>query len=409
MGPRVTIIGASLAGLRSAEAVLVALPKAKITLIGAEPHPPYNRPPLSKDGLSALVAAKGDPASINAALSGLMLRHRLPEGAVDWRLGLRATAVDGHRQHVHLSDGTTLGHDWLIAATGLRPRHLPLEGAADRRHVLRSFDDATRLAAALRSGARLAIIGAGLIGCEMAATTAALGCKVTLIEPQSQPMLAALGPRVAAAMAELHRARGIDLRCGLSVAGLLPDGLHLSDGSRVEADVILESAGSLPNVEWLSGTGIDLSDGILCDNTLAAIGNDRILAVGDVARFPNPLFGGRPRRVEHWGMAGLTARRAAETIAARETGRAPATIFAPLPAFWSDQHGLRLQGFGSPALADETCLLEGDLAMPGTTPCILEYQRAGRPVAVLGIAAPPAALAVHRARLEHALSETVPA
>ncbi|MEZ5755508.1 MAG: FAD-dependent oxidoreductase [Paracoccaceae bacterium] len=409
MGPRVTIIGASLAGLRSAEAVLAALPQARITLIGAEPHLPYNRPPLSKDGLSALVAAGGDPTDMKAVFCGLTLRHRLPEGAVDWRLGLRATAVDAARQHVLLSDGTTLGHDWLIAATGLRPRRLPFEGADDRRHVLRSFDDATRLAAALRPGVKLAIIGAGLIGCEMAGTTAALGCKVTLIEPQCQPMLAVLGPRVAAAMAQLHRARGVDLRCGLSVAGLLPDGLRLSDDSRVEADVILESAGSLPNVDWLSGTGIDLSDGILCDNTLSAIGNDRILAVGDVARFPNPLFGGSPRRVEHWGMAGLTARRAAETIAAREAGRAPGTTFAPLPGFWSDQHGLRLQGFGIPTIADETRLIEGDLAMPGTTPCIVEYRRDGRAVAVLGIAAPPAAMAAHRARLERALSETVPA
>jgi len=405
MGPRVVIIGASLAGLRSAEAVLAALPNAQITLIGDEPHAPYNRPPLSKEAVAGLVGA--DALAREATLAKLVFKHRLPEGAVTWRLGCRAAAVQADLRQVTLSDGVMLPYDWLIAATGLRPRRLPFAGLEDRRHVLRSFEDATRLAASFRPGARLVVVGAGFIGCEIAATAMKLGLHACVIEPQSQPMLAALGPQVAAAMASFHRAQGVDLRCGLAVTGLTDAGIALSDGSEVPADVIVEAVGSTPNTEWLQGAGLDLANGVLTDATLTARGNDRILAVGDMARFPNPLFGPDPRRVEHWCVPGQTAKRAAETIAARDAGQEPLTRFAPLPSFWSDQHGLRLQSFGAPGLGDDIRLLEGSLASLGQAPCLVEYHRAGRAVGLLGLGAAPAALAQHRARLETALNETL--
>lgn len=401
MAPRVLIIGASLAGLRSAEAVLAALPGADVTLVGEEPHVPYNRPPLSKEALAGLVAGDG-------GLEKLAFRHRLAEGAVTWRLGMRAVATDAAARTVTLNTGERLAYDWLIAATGLRPRRMALP-RAEGRHVLRTWEDAVGLAAALRPGARMLVVGAGFIGCEVAGTAVKQGLSATVIEPQVQPMLAALGPEVAAAMAGFHRAQGVDLRCVLAVTGAEEGALHLSDGSRIAGDVMVEAVGSIPNVDWLDGAGLDLSNGVLCDATLTATGSDRILAVGDVARFPNALFDATPRRVEHWSIPGFTARRAAETISARVAGAEPPPRFAPLPSFWSDQHGLRLQSFGAPGLGDETRVLEGDLARLGQAPCLVEYRRAGRMVEILGLGAAPATLAQHRMRLERELNETVAA
>jgi NADPH-dependent 2,4-dienoyl-CoA reductase/sulfur reductase-like enzyme len=401
MAPRILIIGASMAGLRSAEAVLAALPEAQVTVVGDEPHAPYNRPPLSKEALAGMV--RGD-----AAIEKLAFRHRLADGGVTWRLGVRAVATDAQARTVTLSDGVVLEYDWMIGASGLRPRRLALP-FAEGRHVLRTWEDAVRLAAALRPGKRMLVVGAGFIGCEVAATAVKLNLAVTVIEPMAQPMLAALGPEVASAMAAFHRAQGVDLRCGQTVTGAEAGALILSDGGRLAGDVIVEAVGSLPNVEWLEGAGLDLSNGILCDATLTANGSERILAVGDVARFPNALFDATPRRVEHWSIPGFTAKRAAETIAARSAGSEPSARFAPLPSFWSDQHGLRLQSFGAPGLGDEIRVLGGNLARLGDAPCLVEYRRAGRTVGILGLGAAPAALARHRMRLERELNETVAA
>jgi len=281
MAPKVLIVGASLAGLRSAEAVLAALPESQVTVVGGEPHMLYNRPPLSKEALTGLVA--GD-----AALEKLAFRYRLAAGAVEWRLGQRAVATDARARTVRLSDGTVLPYDWLIVASGLRPRRMALPHA-EGRHVLRTWDDAVRLASALRPGARMLVVGAGFIGCEVAGTAVKLGLSATVIEPQAQPMLAALGAEVAAAMAAFHRANGVDLRCGLTVTGAEDGALITSDGSQLDGDVIVEAVGSIPNVEWLDGAGLDLLNGVLCDATLTAQGNDRILAVGeDPATFMRP-------------------------------------------------------------------------------------------------------------------------
>lgn len=403
--PRITIAGASLAGLRTAEAVLAARPDARVTMIGAEQRVPYNRPPLSKDAAEALARPGNDPA---AAFEKIILKSRLSPDAVTMRLGVAAEAVE--RGATRLSDGTCLRHDWLIAATGLRPRRLPLRGAEDRRFVLRSFDDAVRLGRALVAGARMVVAGGGFIGCEIAATARKLGLHVTIVEPMEQPMIGALGPRVAAAMAALHRAHGVTVLTGRAVAAM-PDSeplVILDDGQALEADLIVEALGSHPNVEWLEGSGADLTNGVLCDTRLIATGAEDLLAVGDVARFANQLFGPEPRRVEHWCVPGQTARRAAETIAALAAGHDPAPGFAPMPSFWSDQHGMRLQSFGAPALADSAEVIEGDLTRVGEAAVIIEYHRAGRPVAVLGLGAAPAALAPHRARLDRALTaETV--
>lgn len=404
MAPHVVIVGASLAGLRTAEAVRAAMPDARLTVIGDEPHAPYNRPPLSKDVAEQLAGA--DAATCQAALDKLTFRHRLQGAGIDWRLGVAAIGLRSDAREVLLSDGGRVGYDWLVAASGLRPRRLPFAGAEDRRHVLRRFEDAVHLGAQLRPGARMLVVGAGFIGCEIAATAAHLGLSVTVIEPQAAPMCAALGPEVAAAMAAFHRARGIDLRCGVTVRGIAGEvGLALSDGTTVTGDLLVEAVGSIPNVEWLADPALDLSNGVLTDATLTAVGSDRILAVGDLARFPNRLFSPEPRRVEHWCVPGQTARRAAETIAAREAGHEPAPDFAPLPSFWSDQHGMRLQSFGAPALADEIRVTQGALDRLGQEPCLVEYLRRGRLIGLLGLGLPPAQLAAQRPRLEAALSQ----
>jgi NADPH-dependent 2,4-dienoyl-CoA reductase/sulfur reductase-like enzyme len=310
---------------------------------------------------------------------------------------------------VDLQDGRQVAYDWLVVATGLRPRRLPLDGLDDRRHVLRSFDDAARLGRVLRPGARMLVIGAGFIGCEIASTAAAAGLTVSVIEPAPGPMRNALGPAVSDAMAGFHRRNGVSLACGVAVTGLSDTGVHLSDGSSAEADVIVEAVGSVPNTGFLAGSGLDLTNGVLCDATLTAVGSARILAVGDVARFPNALFDDVPRRIEHWCVPGQTARRAAETIQARHAGTASSGRFAPMPSFWSDQHGLRLQSVGAPFLGDEIAVLDGHLDRIGEEPCLVEYRRSGRPVGVLGLGLPPASLTAHRLRLEKVLTETLAA
>ncbi|MCR8546909.1 FAD-dependent oxidoreductase [Salipiger sp. P9] len=402
--PRITIVGASLAGLRCAEALLAALPEARVTLVGDERHAPYNRPPLSKDAAEALAAGPGAGPEV---FEKLRLRSKLAPGAVTLRLGVAAEALDG--TDVRLSDGRRIGSDWVVAATGLRPRRLPLTGAEDRRHVLRSYDDALTLAATLRTGARMVVIGAGFIGCEIAATARKLGLHVTLVEPAPQPMLRALGARVAAAMAALHRSHGVTLLSGRAVAGFDGARVILDDGQALEADVIVEALGSQPNTGWLTDSGADLSDGVLVDDRMLAPGAENLLAVGDIARFANPLFDAVPRRTEHWCIPGQTAKRAAETIAALCTGQRPTPGFAPMPSFWSDQYGMRLQAFGAPALAETQTVIEGDLSQTGTAPVIVEYARAGRPVGLIGLGANPAALARHRARLTAALTPPVDA
>jgi len=401
--PRVVIVGASLAGLRTAEAVLALLPDARVTLAGAEAHAPYNRPPLSKEALERMITQPG----VGPALEKLVLRSRLGADALSLRPGLTASGVDTEKRLVRFTDGSGLAYDWLVAATGLRPRRLPFTTAPDHRFVLRTLDDALALAARLASPQRVIVAGGGFIGCEIAATLTHLGHRVSLVEPLPNPMQQALGPRVAAAMAGFHRARGVDLHLGRSLADLHQTDtgcrVVLDDGTMLQADLMVEAIGSVPNVEWLSDAGLDLSDGVLCDNAMLAVGAEAILGVGDVARFPNPLFGGAPRRVEHWCVPGQTARRAAETVAARVAGTAPAPVFAPLPSFWSDQHGMRLQSFGAPALADETLVIDGDLAGLGTRPCLVEYRRAGRMIGLLGLGAAPSALVAHRQRLDTAL------
>lgn len=357
---RVVVVGAGMGGLRAAEAIHKAGFDGETVVFGAETHMPYNRPPLSKDAL----AAEPDPAA---------LQFRVPRHAagVTWRLGEEVVASDLDARTVTLVDGQTLRWDGLVVASGLRPRRLPTPGPSGGRHVLRTIEDGLRLRASLTPGARLLVVGAGFIGCEVAATARALGVEVDVVAPESVPMERPLQHELGAALRRRHESHGVRFHLGL-VPVEFRGGAHsgdrvhsvlLSDGTELATDVVVEAVGCAANVEWLAGNGLDLGDGVLCDNQLRVEGRTDVVACGDVARFPNLLFDDVPRRVEHWTMVTDTARRAGQSLAGHLTGTdgAPAP-FAPVPSFWSDQYGLRIQSFGAVGLGgDDVRCLEGDV------------------------------------------------
>lgn len=396
----VAIVGASLAGLRTAEQLRAAGHTGPITIYGAEAHLPYNRPPLSKEVLANPDYDTTDhPAGpIGAMLEGLHFRRRASTEDVEFVLGAEVTHADLTDRSLTWRDASgehTARFDALVAASGLRPRRLRIDGPTEGRHVLRTVDDCAGLRQALQPGAlEIVVIGAGFIGCEAACTLTKLGHRVTVVEPTGAPMNRVLGAEVAAAVQAHHEAHGIRFVIGPGVSAFTGSdrvtGVLLDDGSTLPADLVVESVGSVCNVEWLEGNGLDLRDGVLVDNHLLAETATPLVAVGDVARFPNPLFDEVPRRVEHWSIPTDTAKRAATSLVARLSGAAlPEAEFTPVPSFWSDQGDLRFQSFGSPALAEEIRITEGSLAdLSGGV--LATYLRGGAQVGSVAINLPPA-------------------
>ncbi|MFJ2720387.1 NAD(P)/FAD-dependent oxidoreductase [Streptomyces sp. NPDC087437] len=390
----VVVAGASMAGLRAAEQLRAAGYPGPITLVGEEPHMPYNRPPLSKEVLAG-----------KAAFESLAFRPRAAVADAEWRLGTRVVAADLDRRLVELDDGETLSYSGLVVATGMRPRRLRCPGPLRGRHTVRTIDDARELRAALiRPGARVVVVGAGFIGCEVAATAVALGAaEVTVVDPLPLPMAAPLGELLAGALLKRHEERGVRFALGTGVAGFegadQVTGVLLGDGTVLPADVVVESVGSVANTEWLDGNGLDLTDGVLTDEHLRVGSCPEVVAVGDVARFPNARYDGVPRRVEHWSIPTDTAKHAARVLAARLGGTdVGLDAFAPLPTFWSDQHDFRLQSFGAPGLGlGDVRILDGD----PEGDVLAGYHTGGRLVGVvaLGGQAAAAAAARHRAEL----------
>jgi 3-phenylpropionate/trans-cinnamate dioxygenase ferredoxin reductase component len=223
------------------------------------------------------------------------------------------------------------------------------------------------LRAELSPGARVVVVGAGFIGCEVAATARSLGAEVTVVAPESVPMERPLQGDLGLALQRRHEARGVRFHLGVVPVELSGTGrvssVLLSDGTRLPADVVVEAVGCLPNVEWLAGNGLDLTDGVRCDDRLRVEGRSDVVACGDIARFANPLFDDVPRRVEHWTMVADTAKRAGRSLGSQlATGAVDSDQFAPLPSFWSDQYDLRIQSFGAVGLgAADVRVLEGDL------------------------------------------------
>jgi len=414
MTKHVAIAGAGLGGLRAAEQLRAAGHTGPVTVIGAEPHMPYTRPPLSKELLAhELADAEATPGTDADDLAALhervAFRRRASVADVTFRLGVPVTAADLGAGELALADGGTVRFDGLVVATGLRPRRLDVpgpEGPGRGRHVLRTLDDCADLRAGLRAALsgglrrpRVVVVGAGFVGSEVACTALALGCDVTVVEPAGPPMFRVLGERLAVAVQRTHERAGMAFVLGRAVTGYAGEdrvtGVVLS-GDVLPADLVVEAIGSWPNTEWLAGTGLDLTDGVLCDNGLSAVAGAGgsvssvpVTAVGDVARFPNPLFDDAPRRVEHWSMPTDTARRAAATLRATLAGDpVDDKPFRPVPYFWSDQGDLRMQSFGSPGLADEVTIAEGD---PGALDkgLVATYHRGGRLVGSVAFNVPP--------------------
>ena len=395
-----------MAGLRACEQLRAAGWAGPLTVIGAEEHLPYNRPPLSKHIGPA-------PHCPGEWLQTIEFRRRGTLANVTWLLGTAVTHSDLTARTLGLADGRELRYAGLVIATGLRPRRIPGDQASSVRHVLRTVDDAVALYSQLRSGRHIVVVGAGFIGCEIAVTASSYGCRVTLIEPQPAPMYLALGAELGGAIGEFHRNNGIDIRSGVSVTAISQhrDGaiVSLSDGTDLVADIILESVGSHPNTEWLDGNGLDLDNGVHCDEHLRVIGADNAIAVGDVARFPNPRFPGTARRVEHWCIPNDSAKHGARALLAALTGAAPPeSPFAPLPSFWSDQGGLRIQGLGIPSLADYSEVVRGELSPRGLRDGVtVEYRSDAQLVAIVSVNMPPHRQAAHRTALASATNPLV--
>lgn len=390
---QVVIVGGSLGGLRAAEQLRAAGWPGEITVVGEERHPPYNRPPLSKQ----LLAGTADARS-------LALRPRPSISDVRWRLGVPAVRARLADRVVTLAGGERLRFDGLVVATGLRPRRLHCPGPEPGRYRVRTLDDAQRLRAALtRPGVRVVVVGAGFIGCEVAATAIGLGAaEVTVVSAERLPMLRPLGEPLAAELLRRHRDRGVRFALKRTVVRFEGDdrvaGVVLDDGTRLPADVVVEAVGSVANTEWLAGNRLDRSDGVLCDEHLRVVGWRNVVAVGDVARFPNARYDRVPRRVGHWSTPVDTAKHAARTLVAGltgvEVGWAP---FAPLPSYWSDQYEFRLQSFGAPALGvGEVRVLAGELAGE----VVVGYHNAGRLVGVVAVGGPGTTAAAARYRAE---------
>jgi 3-phenylpropionate/trans-cinnamate dioxygenase ferredoxin reductase subunit len=371
----IAIVGASLAGLRSAQALRRLGFAGRLVAIGDEPHLPYDRPPLSKE----VLAGKWDAARTN------LLRPEDEGLGVEWRLGERAAGLDLAAREVVLASGERVAHDALVIATGSAARRIPKLPALAGVHVLRTLDDALALRAELERAPRVAVIGAGFIGAEVAATCRARGLEVAMLEALPAPLERGLGREMGTLLGEIHRDHGVDLRCNASVARLLGEGrvegLELADGTRIPADVVVVGIGSVPNTAWLESSGLELVDGVLCDASCRATRAPRVVAAGDVARWPNELFG-ETMRIEHWTNATEQADHAAATLLAGESGGAP---FRPVPFVWSDQYDCKIQIAGRIAPGDEACLVDGSLA---ERRFVVAYGRHGKLTGALGLGRP---------------------
>ncbi|NUW39432.1 NAD(P)/FAD-dependent oxidoreductase [Nonomuraea rhodomycinica] len=335
---RITVVGASLAGLRAVQTLRREGFEGEVTLVGAEPHIPYNRPPLSKSVL------RGDD---DVTLPGA------EELGDQWLRGRQAVHLDVRERTVGLDDGTEVGHDGLVIATGARPRQL--DGALR----LRTVEDALALRAELDAGhEHVLVVGGGFIGGEVASTARQLGRKVTLVDAAPYPMRAGLGEDASRWLAAHHERNGVELVTNVRVTAVDGGRVQLDDGRSLTADLVVGAMGVRPNTEWLDGSGLATDDGVLCAPTLFAQGAGDIVAAGDVARWPHGLFGGEMVRVEHWANANEQGAVAARNLLA---GPGNATPFLDVPNFATHVHGARIQTAGLPHLADSASIVTGSL------------------------------------------------
>ena len=370
----VTIVGASLAGYWAAETLRRDGFEGRISLIGNEPHAPYDRPPLSKKYLA------GDLDDDRLALT---TAEKLADLRLDLCLGCSATGLDMANRTLEV-DGVAEPFDGLVIATGARCRTLPGTAGLAGVHTLRTRDDAAAIRDAMADGARrMMVVGAGFIGAEVASTAIGRGIEVTMVEALDAPFGRVLGIEMGAVMADVHRHHGVDLRTGVGVAEVLGDGhvtgVRLADGVTLDVDLLVVGIGVIPNTDWLEGSGLALDDGVVCDETcLAAPG---VVAAGDVARWYNERYG-ESMRVEHWDNAVQQGVHAARRLLLSD---GEATPFAPVPWFWSDQYDRKIQLAGRPHPDDEVRVVAGSTAEHRFAAF---YGRDGRFTAALGMNRP---------------------
>jgi NADPH-dependent 2,4-dienoyl-CoA reductase/sulfur reductase-like enzyme len=372
MSPTVAVVGASLAGLSAARALRSQCYDGRIVVIGDEEHLPYDRPPLSKDFLAGTASlddiALGSPDDADLGL--------------EWRLGTTAVGLDHLSRSVLLRDGSEVEADGVVLATGARARRLPGSEGLDGVHALRSLDDAIALREDLTAAERLVVIGAGFLGAEVASTARKLGLEVTVVETQPVPLAGPLGPNMGAVCAELHADHGTRLLTATGVAGLIGTdrvtAVELTDGTRLPADVVVVGIGATPNIEWLADSGVALGNGVLTD-ARGATNIPGVVAVGDCAAAWS-ASAERHVRIEHWTNALEQPATAVATLLGT-TDPAP----SPVPYFWSDQYGARIQFAGSRRENDVARVVEGSCAERSF---LVLYERDGEAVAVLGMNQP---------------------
>jgi len=400
---RIVVVGASLAGLWACESLRGAGYVGTITLVGAESHQPYDRPPLSK----ALLKGDWEPERIQ-----LRKPDELDRLGLDLRLGVAAVNLDAPNRSVTLASGETLAADGVIVATGSAPRPLPNQPELDGVAMLRTLDDSLALRRRLRARPRVVVIGAGFIGLEVAATAAQSGCAVTVLEGATAPMIRGLGAEMGEVVARVHARHGVVVRCGVQVAGIegqdgRTTGVCLGDRELVPADVVVVGIGVTPATDWVAASGLEVRDGIVCTESLRAAPG--IYAAGDCARWVNNLFGedGEEMRVEHWSNAAEQGQAAARNLLAELAGEPP-TPYAPVPFFWSDQFDSRIQYVGRAHGNDEVRVVAGDL----DGGFMAMYGHGGRLRGVLGVNMPKPVMRLRkligeRASWEEALERAV--
>ena len=370
----VSIVGASLAGYWAAETLRRDGFEGRVSLIGDEPHAPYDRPPLSKKFLA------GDLYDDRLPLT---TAEKLADLGLEMRLGCQATGLDVATRTLEV-DGVAEPYDGLLIATGARCRNLPGTAGLPGVHTLRTRDDAEAIRDALANGARrVVVVGAGFIGAEVASTAIGRGAEVTMVEALEAPFGRVLGVEMGAVMADVHRRHGVDLRTGVGVDEVLGDdrlaGVRLADGATLEADLLVVGIGVVPNTDWLEGSGLTLDDGVVCDETCLAAPD--VAAAGDVARWANPRYG-EVMRVEHWDNAVQQGVHAARRLLQSDE---EATPYAPVPWFWTDQYDRKVQLAGRPHTDDEVRVVAGSTAEHRFAAF---YGRDGRFTAALGMNRP---------------------
>jgi len=379
----IAVVGGSLAGLRAAEALRAEGHTGPIVLIGAEPHLPYDRPPLSKQFLAG-----------TWGLERIMLRpvEKIAALGLDLRLGRRAVHLDTEGHALELDDGEVVHFGGAVIATGAEPRRLPGSSGRGGVHTLRTLEDSLALGeVAAVEGARVVVVGGGFIGSEVAATCRGRGAHVTVVEALPVPLGRVLGPEMGAVCGALHALHGVELVTGVGVAGLRVDdtagagpggavqGVELDDGTVIEADAVVVGIGVVPTTTWLAGSGLEIDDGVVVDATLHAAPD--VVVAGDVARWFDQGLG-RTVRIEHWTNAAEQGTAAARNLLA---GAARSTPYVPVPYFWSDQYDVKIQVIGHPSPDDDVVVVDGSVA---ERRFVALYGRGGRLTAALGFSRP---------------------